>query len=62
VFAIELQRVQLTFILLTIAFIDFRSLAFLTIKYRNLNLFLLRNLINKSFTIMLRITLIKIKD
>ncbi len=44
---------QLIFILLTITFIDFRSLVLLTIKYCNLDLFLLRNLISKLSTIIL---------
>jgi len=62
VFVTKLQRVQLTFILLTTIFINFRLLAFLTIKYRDLDLFLLRDSINEFFIMMLRITLIKIKS
>jgi len=54
--------VQLASILLTTTFIDSKSLTLLAIKYCNLDLFLLRNLINKLLTIILRITSIKIKD
>jgi len=61
-FATKLQRVQLTSILLTTTFIDFRSLALLAIKYCDLDLFLLRDLISKLLTMMLQVTLIKIKD
>jgi len=61
-FTAKLQHMQLTSILLTIAFIDFSSLTLLTIKYCNLDLFLLRNFTSKLLTIMFRITLIKIKD
>ncbi len=53
---------QLASILLTTTFIDSKSLTLLAIKYCNLDLFLLRNLINKLLTIILRITSIKIKD
>jgi len=62
VFIIELQRVQLTFILLTIAFTSFRFLALLTIEYRDLDLFLLRDSTSEFFIMMLRVTLIKIKS
>jgi len=62
VFATKLQRVQLASILLATTFIDSRSLALLTIKYCDLDLFLLRDLINEFLIIMLRVTLIKIKD
>jgi hypothetical protein len=61
-FATKLQRVQLTSILLATTFIDFRSLALLAIKYCDLDLFLLRDLISKLLTMMLQVTLIKIKD
>ncbi len=61
-FIAKLQCVQLAFILLTIVFTSFKLLALLTIEYRNLDLFLLRNLINKLSIIILRVTLIKIKD
>jgi len=61
-FVAKLQRVQLTSILLAITFIDFKPLALLTIKYRDLDLFLLRDLINELPTIVLRVTLTKIKD
>jgi hypothetical protein len=65
VFATKLQRVQrvqLASILLATTFTNFKSLAFLTIKYRDLDLFLLRDLISELLTMMLRITLTKIKD
>ena len=62
VFVSKLQRVQLAIILLTIAFTDFRFSTLLTIEYRDLNLFLLRNLISDLLIMMLRLTLIKIKS
>jgi hypothetical protein len=61
-FATKLQRVQLISILLATTFIDFKSLALLTIKYCNLDLFSLCDLISKLPTMMLQVTLIKIKD
>jgi len=54
--------VQLISIFLTTAFTDFRFSALLIIEYRNLDLFLLRDLISKFLIIVFRVILIKIKD
>ncbi len=61
VFAIELQRVQLASILLAIAFTSFRPSTLLAIEYRDLDLFLLRDLISGLPTMVLRVTLTKTK-